>query len=124
MYVFLGERPRVNQLYAVRGQQGLVLRHLVRRQRVHVGFGDFGGRRRPRQRRVVLRQIGELRRRQLVVGVVMAEDGGRVAFHADYARLQVAADVVGHLPIFVSFLGLSRLVHPRFVSLVVHTGEN
>lgn len=35
-----------------------------------------------------------------------AEDGGWIALHADDAGLQVAADVVGHLPIFVPLLGL------------------
>lgn len=81
--VLLRERARVDELYAVRRQQRLVLWYLVRRrQRVDVRLGYLGRGRWPGQSSVVLRQVRELRRRQLVVGVVVAQYCRRVAFYA------------------------------------------
>ena len=95
MHVLLRQRPRVDQLYAVRGQQRLVLGHLVRRQRVHVGLGYLGRRRRPRQRRVVLRQVRELGRRQLVVRVVVTYN----------AKTKLTTSVINHLNVEFNLTG-------------------
>lgn len=71
-----------------------------------------------------LRKVSKLGWGKLMHGMMMTKDGWRITLRMNCQRLQIAANVVGHLSVLITLFHCSRLIQARFIALIIYSSED